>query len=118
MALYPIGRVGTPATDEDAGILSSGVLRQAIDGKARSNSFYATPRLVVIENTVNAAGGTIHPLAAMAELRTVAHELGMTVYLDGARLLNACVATGVSPRAYAAEVDALSVCFSKGLCAP
>lgn len=117
VALCPLGRVRGPEMDQDAGILPPAALKWAIDAKARSST-YATPRLVVIENTVNAAGGTIHPLAAMAELRTVAHELGMTVYLDGARLLNACVATGVSPRAYAAEVDALSVCFSKGLCAP
>jgi threonine aldolase len=119
VALCPIGYLGGPKPDDDdTGILHPADLDRAIASKARWSLTYATPRLVVIENTVNATGGTIFPLAAMAALREAAHRLGMAVYLDGARLLNACVATGVAPREYAAEVDALSVCFAKGLGAP
>jgi threonine aldolase len=114
VALCPIVSID----DADTGILTPADLRRAIDAKARWSNTYATPRLVVLENTVNAAGGAIHPLAAMAEIKAVANQLGMMVYLDGARLLNACIATGITAHAYAAEVDALSVCFSKGLCAP
>ncbi|MHB8511176.1 MAG: threonine aldolase family protein [Actinomycetota bacterium] len=74
--------------------------------------------LVCIENTHNARGGRIVPLDAMRAISKVAHERGVSVFLDGARIFNASVATGIPVRDYAAEVDALSFCFSKGLSAP
>jgi threonine aldolase len=106
-----------PETNDD-GILSVADVKRMIATRARWNTTYAVPGLIAIENTVNGAGGTIVPLDAMAELASFARRSGVPVYLDGARLHNACVATGVSPRAYAAEVYALSICFSKGLSAP
>ena len=79
---------------------------------------FARSRLVVLENTHNRAGGTIWPLEAVTAVATVAHEAGLAVHLDGARLWNAHVATGIPLADYAAPVDSVSVCFSKGLGAP
>jgi len=73
---------------------------------------------VVVENTHNFGGGTVQPLEAMQELHRRAHERGMAVHLDGARLWNAHVATGIPLAEYAACADTVSVCLSKGLGAP
>jgi len=74
--------------------------------------------LVVIENTHNYAGGRIVPLATMAAIRKLALGRGLKVHLDGARLWNAAVASATPIAAFAAQVDTLTVCFSKGLCCP
>jgi threonine aldolase len=75
-------------------------------------------RLVMIENTHNLAGGTIYPIEVVKEISEVAHEKGLMVHMDGARLFNACVVLGIEPREYAQYVESLSICFSKGLGAP
>jgi threonine aldolase len=64
------------------------------------------------------SGGRVIPLEHLAAVARIAHEGGARAFLDGARIFNASVASGVPVRAYAAEVDALSFCFSKGLGAP
>jgi threonine aldolase len=74
--------------------------------------------LVAAENTHNEAGGTIWPLDLLRSVADTAHELGMSTHLDGARMWNASVRSGVSERDYAAAFDTVSVCFSKGLGAP
>ncbi|MDZ7337074.1 MAG: low-specificity L-threonine aldolase [candidate division KSB1 bacterium] len=79
---------------------------------------YPRTRLVCIENTHNRAGGTIFPLQTIREIRQVADRFGLRMHLDGARLWNAAVATGISEREYAAHFDSVSVCLSKGLGAP
>ena len=78
------------------------------------------PRATVVEmeNTHNRCGGTIWPLEQMQAVATLARSRGIAVHLDGARLWNAHVATGVALTAYAATADSVSVCFSKGLGAP
>lgn len=73
---------------------------------------------VVVENTHNFGGGTIQPLEAMQDLHERAHARGMAVHLDGARLWNAHVATGIPLADYGACADTVSVCLSKGLGAP
>lgn len=73
---------------------------------------------VVVENTHNFGGGTVQPLQTMQDLQRRAHERGMAVHLDGARLWNAHVATGVPLAEYAACADTVAVCLSKGLGAP
>lgn len=75
-------------------------------------------RLLCLENTHNVAGGTVWPLAALAEAAEVANQHGMRTHLDGARLWNASAESGIAPAAYAAPFDSVSVCFSKGLGAP
>jgi threonine aldolase len=88
-----------------------GVLRQP-------DVHYAPQKLVCVENTHNVGAGKIWPLATLAELATAAHQRGLAVHMDGARLWNAAIATGVSEKQYASHCDTVSVCFSKGLGAP
>lgn len=74
--------------------------------------------LVCIENTHNGHGGTIYPLEAMRELRDFCRERDLPVHLDGARIFNASVATGIPVPEYTKHVSSLSFCLSKGLGAP
>ena len=74
--------------------------------------------LVCLENTHNTAGGTIWPIDRLQAVSARAKDLGLARHLDGARLWNASVATGVPLDAYAAWFETVSVCFSKGLGAP
>jgi threonine aldolase len=83
-------------------------------------SVYWAPRtsLVCIENTHNRAGGRVFPQADARKIAERARGLGLGVHLDGARLWNASVATGLAVDVLAAPFDTVSVCFSKGLGAP
>ena len=74
--------------------------------------------LVCAENTHNRDGGAIVPLERLRALAALARERGLRVHLDGARLWNASVATGVPVAEWAACADTLMMCFSKGLGAP
>jgi threonine aldolase len=74
--------------------------------------------VLALENTHNASGGRIFPFERLAALVEVARELGLRLHLDGARLWNAAVATGVAPAEWARPFDTVSVCLSKGLGAP
>ncbi|UCC29843.1 MAG: low-specificity L-threonine aldolase [Phycisphaerales bacterium] len=74
--------------------------------------------LVVVENTQNRGGGSIWPIDQIASIYEVAEEHGLRMHLDGARLMNACVATGHSPQEYTRYFDTVAICFSKGLGAP
>jgi len=75
-------------------------------------------RLVCMENTHNRGGGKIWPIDMVREVAAKAAQQGLKSHLDGARLWNASVATGIAEREYAAPFDTVSVCFSKGLGAP
>lgn len=75
-------------------------------------------RLVCVENTHNRGGGKVWPLERLREVVACARRHGLALHLDGARLWNASVASGVPERDYAALFDTVSVCFSKGLGAP
>lgn len=78
----------------------------------------AVTRLLCLENTYDLNRGIPLPPEYMEEISALAHESGLMVYLDGARVLNAAVALDVSPQALCAPVDALQLCLSKGLAAP
>jgi threonine aldolase len=73
---------------------------------------------VAVENTHNAAGGTVQPLAELERLRSLTESVGVAMHLDGARLWNAHVASGVPLDSYGRLFDTVSVCLSKGLGAP
>lgn len=75
-------------------------------------------RMAIMENTNNRGGGAIWPESQLAAVAHVAHEHGLHVHIDGARLMNACAATGLRPTDYTRHVDSVSMCFSKGLGAP
>ena len=80
---------------------------------------HLTPtRLVCLENTHNRGGGTIYPLAKIEAISAWARKSGLAMHLDGARLWNAIVATGIPGKEWARHFDTVSVCFSKGLGAP
>lgn len=101
--------------DAPTGALDPGDVRRLIDA---ANEHTAQPTLLWIENTHNARGGRVVPLGRVRELAAIARGAGLGVFMDGARLFNASVASGTPVADYAAEVDALSFCFSKGLGAP
>jgi threonine aldolase len=75
-------------------------------------------RLVCLENTHNRGGGTVYPLDKIAAISAWARRHDLVMHLDGARLWNAAVATGIKPAEWARHFDTVSVCFSKGLGAP
>lgn len=77
-----------------------------------------TSRLLCLENTHNAAGGTVTPPDEHALLVSAAKDIGLRVHLDGARLWNAAVRLGLPPAALTVGVDTVQVCLSKGLGAP
>ena len=78
----------------------------------------AKVRLVAVENTHNAGGGTIFPLAALKRIRAACNKASVPLHLDGSRIFNAAVATGVSPASYGKVSGSLMFCLSKGLGAP
>ncbi|MBI5866608.1 MAG: aminotransferase class I/II-fold pyridoxal phosphate-dependent enzyme [Planctomycetes bacterium] len=81
-------------------------------------SHFPNSRMAIVENTNNRGGGTIWPVEQMATIREVTQRRGLHLHLDGARLMNACVARALKPTAYAQLVDSVCMCFSKGLGAP
>ena len=83
-----------------------------------TDSHFPQTRLIVVENTHNRGGGTIWPIEHIQALRALADKHGLKMHLDGARLLNACAATGHKPAEYAQYFETVSTCFSKGLGAP
>jgi threonine aldolase len=83
-----------------------------------ADQHFAPTRLVCIENTHNRGGGKIWSLEQTQQVAATARKHGLQLHLDGARLWNAAVASGIAERDYAAHFDTVSVCFSKGLGAP
>ena len=97
------------------GIYSADQLRE----KIRADRPYAPrQKLVEVEQTANLGGGSVWPLATLDAISDVAHAAGLLTHMDGARLFNACVASGVSPGVYARGFDSVWIDFSKGLGTP
>jgi threonine aldolase len=97
------------------GILDASQIEEAI--RSEDHHFPVT-RLICLENTHNRGGGSIYPIEKIAEIYRLAKSKGLLIHLDGARLWNASVATGIKPHEYAQWADSVSVCLSKGLGAP
>jgi threonine aldolase len=101
-----------PAKD---GILSASMLEPWV----QPDIYYcAHTRLVVLENSHNAGGGTCYPLGTLKEIRAFAQARSLSVHIDGARLFNAVTATGVEATKICACADTVTFCLSKGLGAP
>lgn len=109
----------------------SGVMVQPIDGERGQftpdhlraairppSRYLPVSRLVVVEQTSNLGGGSVWPLAKIEAVAQVARAHGLTLHMDGARLVNAAVASGISIQAYAQPFDSVWIDFSKGLGAP
>lgn len=80
--------------------------------------YVAMPTLLCVEQTHNFGGGTVWPLQQLQAVSDVAHEHGLAVHMDGARLMNAVVATGIAAHEYATPCDSAWIDFTKGLGAP
>ena len=79
---------------------------------------FAPVRAVAVENTHNRSGGRVFPLDRLRDVARAAREFGLALHLDGARLWNAVIATGVPAATWAEPFDTVSFCLSKGLGAP
>lgn len=97
-----------------------GVLDPQMIAESVNPSGYTFPRsaVIAVENTHNVEGGAVYPIDDLRSVRKVADENNLRVYLDGARIFNASVASSIPVSDYFGEVDAMSFCFSKGLGAP
>lgn len=80
--------------------------------------YLVSTKAIAVENTHNFGGGTVQPIDEIAKLSSAAHARGIAMHLDGARIWNAHVASGVSFTEYGKHFDTISVCLSKGLGAP
>lgn len=99
----------------DGGVLD---LSQIEDAIRPNDHHYAPTRLVCLENTHNRAGGKIYPIEKIRKTHHLAKRYGLAMHLDGARLPNASVASGIPLDAYARYFDSVGICLSKGLGAP
>ena len=110
-----IGGVQMRPTVTERGFLTPAQVREAL----RPTNIHIPPTgLVCIENTHNRHGGTCCTPEEIAAVAAVAHEAGVPVHLDGARIFNAAVALGRPARDFARHVDSVTFCVSKGLGAP
>ena len=95
---------------------------ELLDGLHRLDTLappYGPPaRLVCVEQTHNFGGGSIWPVETLEQVSALAKERGLSLHMDGARLLNACVAAKVAPQDFCAHVDSAWLDFTKGLGAP
>lgn len=101
--------------DGPRGVMTADQIEKAV----RPNDVHQ-PRtsLVCLENTQNRAGGVVYPLGEIERIAKLCRKHKIKLYLDGARLWNASVASGIGMKEYARHFDALMVCFSKGLGCP
>ncbi len=101
------------------GVFTADELGLALDRLRTAMTPYASPpRLVCVEQTHNFGGGTVWSAAELGAIYERAKVEGLAVHMDGARLLNACVATGAAAASFGALVDSLWIDFTKGLGAP
>ncbi len=92
---------------------------EQISGAVRRGDVHWAPTTALcLENSHNRGGGSIYPLALVAAIRETAAAHGLKMHLDGARLFNACVASGTPAAEYARHFETVSFCLSKGLGAP
>jgi threonine aldolase len=108
--------VSCKLVDGHRGKITAELVKDAINPP----DFYHSPltSLVCVENTTNKGGGACYDLETFKQIRSVCDENNLGFHLDGARLFNALVATGQSPKDYGDLFDTISVCLSKGLGAP
>jgi threonine aldolase len=100
------------------GLMTPDGVARAIRKAAGSLSHFPDGSLVCVENTSNRGGGTVYPQQDLDDIAAVARERGCTTHLDGARLLNAAIASGTDPARIVRDYHTVSLCLSKGLGAP
>jgi threonine aldolase len=102
----------------DGGMFTPEALDAAIRAHPAGDRYAPRPRLVCVEQPTNMGGGRVWPLAQIEAVLDVAREHGLRAHLDGARLMNAAVASGVDAAAWARGFDSAWLDFTKGLGAP
>src|SRR5207249_2877719 len=81
---------------------------EQIEAAIRPKEHHFPPtKLIILENTHNQGGGTVQPIALVKEIRKLSEKHGIAMHMDGARLWNACIATGLKPSDYAQHVDSV-----------
>ena len=98
------------------GVFTGDQVREAV--RCSDPLHYPPSKLVEIENTHNRAGGCVWTPHQIEDVATAAHELGMKVHVDGARIFNAAIALDTDPKEFMKHVDSMDFCLSKGLGAP
>lgn len=92
---------------------------EAIEAAVNPNDpHYARSRLIALENSYGAKAGAPIDETYFANVRSIANRHGMSIHLDGARLFNAAVSLAVDPKKISRYADTVTICLSKGLCAP
>ncbi len=109
------GRLAISLIETKDGILSADDIEKAIK---RVYDWLPISKLLVIENTSNAAGGIFYTLEDIKPIYEVCRQHSIKLHLDGARLFNALVETKESPKVWGQYFDSISICLSKGLGAP
>ena len=114
-AYAQLSGVAARAVQGDFGVIDPA---QLVDLIRPENEHLVRTRLVCLENTHNRGGGHVQPYENVAEICNWAHENGLRTHLDGARLFNAAIASGIEAAQWAQHFDTVSICFSKGMGAP
>ena len=114
MMAWFAGCLARPVASED-GILDWNLIEPALRRHGLNN---APTTLVSLENTHNMAGGTVYPVDTIDAVCAEAHERGIKVHIDGARIFNASAACGLPVSRIARDADSIMFCLSKGLGAP
>jgi threonine aldolase len=108
--------ITTRTWHSDAGLLNADAVLAI--AKPDAGPYLVSTAAIAVENTHNFGGGTVQSMEEINKLRVVSSAAGITMHLDGARLFNAHVASGVPLDIYASCFDTVSICLSKGLGAP
>jgi threonine aldolase len=111
------GAVITELDGED-GTYTPETLETAIRARPAGSRYAPRPRLVCVEQTANLRGGTVWPLERVRGVLDIARGHGLVTHLDGARLMNAVIASGIEAAAWASDFDSAWIDFTKGLGAP
>ena len=99
----------------DRGVFSASDVERSIK---KDDVHFPVSRLVAIENTCNRGGGRVFPIENIKQISALCRQRNLALHMDGARIWNAMVATGISAQEYGALFNSISVCLSKGLGAP
>mgnify|MGYP001288417677 FL=1 len=102
----------------ELGLMTPENVAKAIRKEDGSLGHFPNGSLVCVENTSNRGGGTCYSQDTLDEIAKIAHENDCAVHLDGARLFNASIATGIESARMVRDFDSISICLSKGLGAP
>ena len=104
--------------DGEHGIMSPLDVKKSIRKVEGSNSHYPNCSLICVENTANIGGGSIYSQEILDEICDIAHANNCRAHLDGARIFNAVIGSGISAARMVEKFDTISVCLSKGLGTP